>query len=481
MIWLGDVNAGLQLKLKHLVPDWKLFSFEKTGTYRDWSNDGKGGCDVVSSEKDVVVTAYTGAKTMKAGEEMTLNFGLLITPLKTLDSKHWNERYFHQHDKTPKMAAEKGATIMNIHHATARNPYINYPFITGEALKKAVDEGKQHQVRIKLYYTVRELTTHLPELWALRHLDDEIYSRSNVLALADTHEAKDPNSLYGMTGHPWLLEHLRNNYDPAWHDPKAGTDGDMSIRTQGLSRWHNYYIEGLNYLVNNYGIRGLYLDGIGYDREIMKRIRKTMDRATDSCLMDFHSGQSFDPTYGLNSPVNCNMELLPYINSLWLGEGYDYNSAPEYWLIEISGIPFGLYSEMLQGCGNTYRGMIYGMSTRNYGNCDPLNIWKLWDYFGMQDAGYIGYWDQTNPVTTGNKDVLASIYLKENKAMIAIGNWTDTDQSVNLQIDWKKLGMNPETATVEIPAIDGLQTAGAANVKQLHIPASKGLILIINK
>jgi hypothetical protein len=99
----------------------------------------------------------------------------------------------------------------------------------------------------------------------------------------------------------------------------------------------------------------------------------------------------------------------------------------------------------------------------------------------MQDTEYTGYWDPANPVTTGNKDVLASVYLKENKAMIAIGNWTDTDQTVNLQIDWKKLGMNPETATVEIPAIDGLQTAGVANVKQLHIAGSKGLILIINK
>ena len=478
MLWIGDVNAGLQLKLKHVVPDWKLFTFESVGPYRDWSNEGKGGCNVTTSGKEVVVDAYTGKKTMKKGDEMILNFGLLITPFKTMDDKHWTERYYHA-DNDPVTAAKYGATIMNIHHANVYNPYINYPFLSGDTLKSVIRKGNSLKIRTKLYYTVRELSAHLPELWALRHLGDELFSNTNIIALTDTHEKRDPNSIYGMTGHLWLLEHLRSNYDPAWHDPKVSQDGDMSIRTQGLSRWHNYYIEGLNFLIRNYGVRGLYLDGVGYDREIMKRIRKTMDRAADSCLIDFHSGNAFEPVYGLNSPANNYMELFPYVNSLWLGEGYDYNSKPDYWLVEISGIPMGLYGEMLQSCGNAYRGMVYGMSTRYYGGCKPMNIWKLWDYFGISGSEYIGYWDDANPVRTGNKDILASVYLQKGKVMIAIGNWTESDQVINLDIDWKKTGINPVTARIEIPEIDGLQTAGNADVKQLNIPASKGLILIV--
>ncbi len=478
MIWLGDVNAGLQLKLKHLVPDWKLGSFEEVGPYRDWSNDGKGGCNVYTSGKEVIVNAYVGAKEMKKGDKMILNFGLLITPFKTLDDKHWSQRYYH-FDNDPVKAAENGATLMNVHHANVYNPYINYPFLSVDTLTALVKKANKLHIRTKLYYTVRELSTHACELWALRQLDDEIYSRTNVKYLADTHEKLDDKSIYGMTGCMWLVEHLRTNYDPAWHDPRVGKDGDMSIRTQGLSRWHNYYIEGLNYLIKNIGIRGLYLDGAGYDREIMKRMRKTMDRAADSCLIDFHSGNAFHPAYGLNSPANNYMELLPYINSVWFGEGYDYNSKPDYWLVEISGIPFGLYGEMLQGCGNAYRGMVYGESTRYYGSCRPMNIWKLWDYFGMNGSEYIGYWDNNNPVKTGNADILASVYRKKDKSMIAIGNWTDSDQSVRLKIDWKKLGMNQKTAKIEIPPIDDLQKAGVADINQLQIPASKGLILII--
>ncbi len=482
MLWIGDVNAGLQLKLKHMIPDWKLFTFGKTGTYRDWSNEGKGGCNVEHTDQAVLVTAYTGTKKMKANDEMILNFGLLITPFHPLDDKHWNERYYHRPDNNPENAAKSGATVMNIHHGNKYNPFINYPFLSEDQLIPLIEKANKLHIRTKLYYTVRELSTLLPELWALRHLDDEIYTRNQVVMLADSRDVSTTKVMFGMTGHSWMWEHLRTNYDPAWHhpEPAVGIDWDMSIRTQGLSRWHNYYIEGLNHLVSRTGMRGLYLDGVGYDRDIMKRVRKTMDRAADSCLIDFHSGNAFHAEYGMNSPANNYMELFPCVNSLWLGEGYDYNSMPDYWLVEISGIPFGMYGEMLQGCGNAYRGMVYGMSTRIYGGCSASNIWKLWDYFGMSGSEYIGYWDTDNPVKTGNKDILASAYVKEKEVMIALGNWTDREQNIGLAIDWEKIGMDPSTVNIEIPEIEELQQSSVdVELTNLTIPASKGLILII--
>ncbi len=175
------------------------------------------------------------------------------------------------------------------------------------------------------------------------------------------------------------------------------------------------------------------------------------------------------------------MELFPYVNNLWLGEGYDYNSKPDYWLVEISGIPFGLYGEMLQSCGNAYRGMVYGMSTRYYGSCRPMNIWKLWDYFGLKGSEYIGFWDSENPVSTGNANVLASLYVKEDKIMVAMGNWTDREQNIGLTIDWKKIGMNPYSVKIEIPKIDDLQDSTIADLDNLVIPASKGLILVFRE
>ena len=67
---------------------------------------------------------------------------------------------------------------------------------------------------------------------------------------------------------------------------------------------------------------------------------------------------------GFASSANLYLEHFPYLNRLWFGEYFDYNSAPDYWLTEISGIPFGLMGEMLQDGGNPWRGMVFGMTGR---------------------------------------------------------------------------------------------------------------------
>lgn len=94
MVWLGDVNAGIQCKLKHVTDDWSIYNLERTGLYRDWSNDGRGGCTISEQENCVLLSAYTGVKVLKAGEELHFNFGLLITPVKPLDNGHWTTRYY---------------------------------------------------------------------------------------------------------------------------------------------------------------------------------------------------------------------------------------------------------------------------------------------------------------------------------------------------------------------------------------------------
>lgn len=83
--------------------------------------------------------------------------------------------------------------------------------------------------QVKLYYTVRELSSHAVELWALRALGGEIVIRSRGRA----------------TGHVWLREHLRENYTAAWHEVLASGEVDAAVQTPAFtSRWDNYWIEG---------------------------------------------------------------------------------------------------------------------------------------------------------------------------------------------------------------------------------------------
>ena len=633
MVWLGDADAGLQLKLMGPKDVWEGVTLRDVGLPDSWSNGGRGGCTIYEAGDRVLVRAFSGERRLKAGEEIALRFRLLITPFKPIDQRHWNWRYGDPNGE---------GNILHIHHGCPDHPYINYPFLTVDRLKATVqavkalkyrtvdfggltypapgqinpergtlhvwatvnfdphaggagqaqynqglfhlgfpnedelgfywnidDRGLRVYVRkgapsqnqypilfgthspdwnqgdrhllslswgerlavfvdgkllgaapyrgilpdslggatlhfsggfvlgavkitdepyeegaaaapavdehtllcdtfsavgqsetrpekgaagklegviettpdesgqaitfssrrvetppkgVNVYYTVGQISNHVVEMWPLRSLGDEVFvTRSTTVT-------KVGDTLFGLEGggYPWLKEHLVSGYLPAWRQPLWEGDHDAAISQQPLSRWHNYYVEGLQWLMRNTGIDGLYLDGIGYDREIMKRVAKVMSRNSPDYRINFHSGDCWSPPWDPDrrvSPANHDLEHFPYLSNLWFGELYDYNLPPDYWLVEISGIPFGLTGEMLnyETGGNPYRGMVYGMTSRQHPSAPGM--WRFWDEFGIQDAEMLGYWSPKCPVRTNREDVLATVYRRPGKALIALGHW----------------------------------------------------------
>jgi hypothetical protein len=481
-LWIGEVNAGLSCKLKHTEDRWDLFNLQESGIYKDWGNGGRGTCTVDEVGQDqVVIRASTGPRHIAAGEALHLNFGLLITPVKVLDKEHWQWRYFHRGNAAPVAeAAASGAKIINLHQGDGLNPYINYPFLTTDKLASYAAEAHARQMKVKIYYTVRELSNYAAEFWALRSLGDEIYTSGPGFRLADQFAEKSIASTR-PTGSAWLCEHAITGYVPAWHQHLGNGHYDAAIATRGLSRWHNYYLEGLNWLIRNVGIDGLYLDGIGYDREIMKRVRKVMQRAKPGCLIDFHNGNHFHPEYGMNNCANLFMELFPCIDSIWYGEGFDYNESPDYWMVEMAGIPYGLFGEMLGG-GNPWRGMVFGMTNRLGWGGDPGGLWKLWDEFGISQAQMIGFWDIACPVKTGRADVLATVYQRKGKSLVALASWSKSPATVKLTIDYQRLGLDAAKTTLSAPPIAGFQVAAVFKPGNA-IPAipGRGWLLLLNE
>ncbi|PSL45571.1 hypothetical protein CLV51_104277 [Chitinophaga niastensis] len=136
--------------------------------------------------------------------------------------------------------------------------------------------------------------------------------------------------------------------------------------------------------------------------------------------------------------------------------------SPANWLVEASGIPFGLMGDMLQGGGNPWRGMVYGMTVRYPWNtegvsCDPRDIWKIWDEFGIESARMIGYWEKKCPVKTSHPGIYATIYQKESKTLIAVASWAEQPIKFSFQFDWKALGIDPEKAILIAPEIKNFQ------------------------
>ncbi len=463
--WIGDVNAGIQYSLRganYARPlNTNFYQLKPLNMPVSWYNGGKGGTDIVEKGKDtVLVYAYSGERTLRPGEDLHFNFNLLITPFKPLDTAgQWNHRFYHRFEPLEKIAAT-GANTVNVHHATEINPFINYPFFRPKEMKAYIDEAHGMGIKVKIYYTVRELANIAPELFALRSLGDEILS-------------------YGPGGgFAWLQEHLGGNYIAGWLVPKYR---DAAVVNSGVSRWHNYYLEGLDWLVKNVGIDGLYIDDVAFDRTVMKRVRKILDRGGGGALIDLHSANQYNPRDGFANSANLYLEHFPYIDRLWFGEYFDYDSRPDFWLVEVSGIPFGLMGEMLQDGGNPWRGMVYGMTSRLPWAGDPTPLWKAWSDFGIEGSRMIGYWSSGCPVKTGCEDVLATVYvIKRKRAMVALGSWADGDVRCRLDINWRVLGLNPRKVRLTAPAIEGFQQAAVfAPGDEIPIPKGKGCLLII--
>ncbi|MDQ8012591.1 MAG: DUF6067 family protein [Flavobacterium nitrogenifigens] len=464
--WIGAVNSGLQFSLrdeKYSRPLNTNFYLQKPLLLpTSWGNENKGGITITPNQKSVLVNAYSGARTMKKGEVLYYNFNLLITPFHTINTDfQWDTKFYHRYSPIDSIA-KTGATVINIHHANAINPYINYPFIEFKKMKTYIDEAHEKGLKVKIYNTVREVSNKAYETFALRSLGHEIYS---------------PGKGGGFS---WLQEHVGDDYIAAWFVPEIK---DAAIVNSGMNRWHNYYVEGMNWLTQNVGIDGIYLDDVAFDRITMKRIKRVLTKDGHPGIIDLHSANQYNKSDGFNNSANLYMEHFPYINKLWFGEYFDYEkNQPDFFLTEVSGIPFGLMGEMLQDGGNPWRGMVYGMTNRLpwSDGADPRNIWKVWDSFGIKGSEMIGYWSENCPIKTNNDKVLATVYKKNGTALISIASWADADVNVKLNIDWKKLGINPAKATITAPEVTNFQSAKTFTAKdEITVPKGKGWLLIV--
>jgi len=463
--WMGGVEAGMQVELRGGSYHGPLLNLYHPNPPAAWFNKGNGTVVETKVGNAASVRANTGPLHVKKGERLQFEFALLITPVKPIDTKwQFRTRFYHNAvDYSPlKAAIDAGANVVNVHHANDINPYINYPFREVAAMRRFVDMQHAANRKVKIYDTIRELSNYTAEIWPLLALDGEVFVKG------------------GGGGFAWLQEHVGTGYIPSWYHPYAKTGtADASIVTTGFSRWINYYVEGLSWLAKNVQMDGLYLDDVSFDRRVLKRMRRVLADGGRSPMIDLHSNTGFSI-----GPANQYTEFFPYVDRLWFGESFDYNQmSPDRWLVETSGIPFGLMGEMLQGGGNRWLGMVYGMTTRfgwtNYevaNNPDP--IWRYWDRFGIAEAEMIGYWNPKCPVRVDSPEVRATIYRRNGKALIAIANFGEKPAQCRLTIDWARLGLDPDKVQFTAPEIANYQKAHRFVVGEpVPIDAKKGWLI----
>lgn len=484
-VWCGSVNGGVFIHptAEDVKRPFVNIYFHHSRHYmpQNWVNQGKGYFSLNRQKGEL----FFDSGEWVAEESNYFCSDIRITPFKTTDmTEHWNTHYYHKNFNIPytcedaEEAKKVGCTHVNVHHGNDTIPFINYPMYNISALKELAESAHKNGLGIKPYYTVRELTTRLPELPVFRSLGTEIF----------------PEPVYqqgGVPGQggtdPFITEHFGNHVITAWKHTFVGGryDGiaDPSVITDPQGRICNFYLGGLSWLIDMVGIDGLYIDDVAYGKTIMRRVRRLFDKKKPKAKIDFHTCNHFFDTkelgFGLGHNMLMYMELFPYLDSLWIGEGYNYDETDgDYWLTEISGLPFGLMSEMLEGSCNVWRGMLFGMTSRYpyyqyYQGPSPVPVWSMRKDFDK--AEMIGFWEEEQPIFADNREILCTVYHDKEKAryLCCFANFGKGEANFRL------CGMDLSHKRAYAPFMDGIQEEQVFDADTTFTVSEKGGLMLI--
>lgn len=128
-------------------------------------------------------------------------------------------------------------------------------------MKDAADSCHALGLKFKIYNTMRELSNRCRELFAMRALNE-----TYVVGTA-------PGAVVGH-GADWLQEHVQTSYEVAWSNPVVNKypgsaesapvpplkqwvdhahEQDAAMKVKALSRWNNYYVEGIRQMIADFG------------------------------------------------------------------------------------------------------------------------------------------------------------------------------------------------------------------------------------
>ena len=483
-IWLGGVNGGISVRLTGPETVSRqvnvYYQFGPLRRPEGWGNFGRGGVRVELAKEGTCLTAFCGRRALTTGQRLAFGLQMNLTPVKPLDNHNLFGVRFYQGSFSVSDAQALGANYVISHHGTYGNEWINYPLLSRNValIARQMEELHAAGLQGKLYYTTRETSQQAAELLAVAALDGEILFPGPG---PDTRTVILPNGPKN-----WQIDNLRRNFLPGWtftlSEGEFAGILDSAVMPNADSRWDNFYLEGLNYLVHKAKIDGIYIDDTLNGRISLRRARKILERNRPSPNIDLHSWNHFNEMAGWESCLVLYLPILPYLDNLWIGEARNYDFPPDYWLVEVSGIPFGVPSQMLQDGGQPWRGMLFGMTARGgaAARCDVSALWRYWDEVGMTDARMIGFWELNSPVHTSNPLVPATVYRLKDKVLVAIANWSDRPQLVELFVDYAALGIPAESHQWRIPAIGDFQNeVGVEADGAIQVPAGKGYLLEI--
>ena len=74
------------------------------------------------------------------------------------------------------------------------------------------------------------------------------------------------------------------------------------------------------------------------------------------------------------------------------------------------------------------------------------------------------------------------MYIRPNKALVAVASWAQDDVTCRLQVNWKALGLDPAKVRMTAPGIAGFQEpARFAPGDAIPVAKARGWLLILEE
>jgi hypothetical protein len=141
--------------------------------------------------------------------------------------------------------------------------------------------------------------------------------------------------------------------------------------------------------------------------------------------------------------------------------------------------------DMLHGGGNRWLGMLFGMTVRHPWTtegvtCDPRPVWKIWDEFKIESAKMVGFWNDEPLIETSDPNVKVTAYIKDEKTLLSVGNFSDEQKTVSLKMNLSKLGLGAENISLFAPAINDFQPEKRWDIRdKISIEPRKGWLIYV--
>ena len=480
--WIGDVGQGIYCKLLDIGEKQDIYFMPEP--YRDWCGDGQAGRVELRPQADSIsLDVHTGPMHLSGGDGRVFRLNLMLTPFMKPDLRVSAQKVYAggigRFMGDSKVGKEADRIVVD--YDEKLNPYLNYPFPSEEMLLEAIEKLHAADKEVQFVIGVREIPYQINEFWPLWSLDNEIFTYGTGLSgVQQEHGFNYARKPIPFIGNPWLCEHLGKGYSSSWRTTNIEGDDVVTLAINPLSRWQNFYLETVRYLLETLQVDGIRTDLT--DRRVTQRLRVLLDEVSPGVTLDTITGNNFRPENGMINPMAQYLESLPFVDSIVFADGFSYGAGPDYYLVELSGVPFGVNTSFYGD--QPYKSLLYGsLPQMHKADMGLESLWRFCDSFRLSESDFTGYWERPAPVEIENKDILVSVYKRGLQALLVVVNWGNLDWNLTLgPKDITRLGLNPERSLIGIPEIAGLQRESKPSAIFVHTLArSEGALVLIQE